>query len=386
MVTMSMSSPKSVFIVANTLFTVVNFRSELIASLQSRGYRVVVLCPSLCSLSSKEESVEKQLNGMGVKHVPINLSRQGIDVFAEFRLVRQLYKAFRFYRPYAVFSYTIKPVIYASLAAKLASVTKISSNITGLGYVFTDKSLKAKVIKIIVKLLYRAALRVNDVVFFQNKDDLNEFVESKMVNSKNAVLLNGSGVNLTFFKFNSDKSVCKGGRTNVLFVGRLLKDKGIRELLDAAYLLNSEKIKIILAGGLDDNPNSIDIASVNKAVSDGVVRYEGSVPDVRWLLEEADLFVLPSYREGTPRSTLEALSSGLPIVTTDVPGCRETVVDGYNGFLVEPYSHKALASKILELHQNPNLLHDMRLRSRELAEDKFDVSLINERIINSCNL
>ena len=383
---MSMSPPKSVFIVVNTLFTVTNFRSELVASLQSKGYRVFVLCPNYCSLSFEDEGVENQLNEMGVEYVPISLSRSGIDVFAELRLVRQLFRAFRFYRPYAVLSYTIKPVIYASLAAKLAGVPKISSNITGLGYVFTDKSLKAKVIKGIVKLLYRAALGVNTVVFFQNKDDLKVFAESKMVDSKNAVLLNGSGVNLTFFKFNPDKPVRIGGRTKVLFVGRLLKDKGIRELLDAAYLLRSENIEIILVGGIDDNPNCVDITSVNKAVSDGVVRYEGSVPDVRDLLEEADVFVLPSYREGTPRSTLEALASGLPIVTTDVPGCRETVIDGYNGFLVEPYSHEALASKILELHQNPNLFHDMRLRSRELAENKFDVNSINERIVNACKL
>ncbi|NRP53641.1 MULTISPECIES: glycosyltransferase family 4 protein [unclassified Marinobacterium] len=383
---MSTSSPKTVFIVANTLFTVINFRSELIALLQSRGYRVVVLCPSSCSLSPEDESVANQLNEMGVEHVAISLSRQGLDVFAELRLGRELYKTFRSYRPYAVLNYTIKPVIYASLAAKLAGVPVISSNITGLGYVFTDNSLKAKALKTIVKLLYRVSLWVNTVVFFQNKDDLKVFAESKMVNSNKAVLLNGSGVNLSFFKFNPDKSVRKGGCTKVLFIGRLLKDKGIRELLDAAYLLRPENIEIILVGGLDDNPNSIGIASVNKAVSDGVVRYEGTVPDVRGLLEEADVFVLPSYREGTPRSTLEALASGLPIVTTDVPGCRETVIDGYNGFLVEPYSHEALASKILELHQNPNLFHDMRLRSREMAEKKFDVNAINERIVSACNL
>lgn len=383
---MSTYSSKTIFIVANTLFTVINFRSELIALLKSKGYRVVVLCPNSCSLSPEGQSVESQLNEMGVEHVPINLSRQGLDVFAEFRLVHELYKTFRSYCPYAVLSYTIKPVIYASLAAKIAGIPIISSNITGLGYVFTDNSFKAKAIKAIVKLLYRLALRVNTVVFFQNKDDLKLFSESKMVCSNKAELLNGSGVNLTFFKFNPYKSVLKVGRTKVLFVGRLLKDKGIRELLEAAYLLRLENIEIILVGGLDDNPNSISIASVNKAVSDGVVRYEGSVSDVRGLLEESDVFVLPSYREGTPRSSLEALASGLPIITTDVPGCRETVIDGYNGFLVEPYSHEALASKILELHQNPNLIHDMRLRSRKLAENKFDVNSINERIVNACNL
>lgn len=342
-----------------------------------------MLCPKKCALSGDSLSSSDRIAALGAKHLPISLSRQGLNAFSELKLLREIYSYAKVHKPHYIINYTIKPGIYGSIAGRMARVPFIASNITGLGYVFTDNSTKARVIRSIVKVQYLVAFKFNKVVFFQNKDDCSEFLKLGLVKERQVGMLNGSGIDLQKFRLNNVRArKTEEALTRVVFVGRLLKDKGIRELLDAAEKLKDFPIKISIVGAHDNNPNCIERKAFDSAVSAGFVEYLGVLNDVRGVLANADVFVLPSYREGTPRSTLEAMAMSLPIVTTDVPGCRETVINEENGFLVPAYDSSELAQRILDLHLDREMAVSMGLRSRVLVEQKFDVVKVNETILS----
>ena len=282
------------------------------------------------------------------------------------------------------FSYFLKPILIGNTAAWLARVPRRNSLVAGLGYVFTDAGpgmppLRKRILRRCVGLLLAFAFRLSKQVFLQNEADRAYFVDRKLLSPRKAVLVAGTGVDLDHFAF----TPLPPGRARILFVGRLLREKGLRELMDAARILREAgaDCTIALAGGIDSNPGALAEAEVRQWVDDGLCEWLGNLADVRPELARAHVFVLPSYREGKPRSTQEALAMGRPVITTDAVGCRETVEPGLNGWLVPVGDEAALARAIADSITDRDRLMEMGRQSRRLAEERFDVRTINRLML-----
>ena len=289
--------------------------------------------------------------------------------------VRSLFKLLKKEKPDLVLSYTVKPVVYGSFAAWLARVPRIISMITGAGYVFAAETTKARLVRRIVSFLYKIGLYCSDVVIFQNEDDLNEFVTRGLVKKEKTSVVNGSGVNMEEFKKTDYPQ-----NLTFFMLARLLHSKGVREFLEAAERVKTRYpfVKFMLLGALESHQDSLSIDDLKPYVERGVVDYFGETDDVRPFFSRSSVFVLPSYREGTPRTVLEAMAMGRPIITTDAPGCRETVVDGLNGFLVPIKDVNALVEKMVWFVENVEKVPVMGQASWDYCRSKFDVRKVNE--------
>ncbi|RUO78391.1 glycosyltransferase family 4 protein [Pseudidiomarina taiwanensis] len=371
-----------ILILANSPFTVINFRTELIEELISLGHRVTVLCPSECSLISETNSLAS-FKKMGVMHIPLKIERTSDSLFGELRCIMSISNTVRKLKPYAILNFTIKANLYGSIAALFSRKTKVFSNITGLGHALAGVteiwSLKGN----FFKSLYRLALIRNEKVFFQNRDDLQFFSENKLLSQSKAVLINGSGVCTQKFKTGRKKNCVPPIR--FLFVGRLLRTKGILEYLEAAVQISKsrELIEFWVVGGADDNPANVEKSRLECYEKVNTIKFLGHRNDMKQVYEQCNVFVLPSYREGTPKSALEAMSMSMPIITTDAPGCRETVEVGANGYLIPTKDVAELVNAMMNFVEEPTLIDKMGAESRQMAIRKFDVKLINEKIIST---
>jgi glycosyltransferase involved in cell wall biosynthesis len=297
-----------------------------------------------------------------------------------------LVKLLRRLRPDIVLAYTIKPVIYGSLACRLTGVQRCYSMITGLGYAFMGGvGLRQRLVGKLAPLLYRTALAGNAGVFFQNRDDLALFVNTGLLRAQHkALVINGSGVDTDYFR----PAPLPAGPVAFLLIARLLKDKGISEYAAAALAIKQRYPDTIfrLIGPLDPNPAAISKEQTYAWHQAGVLEYLGEAKDVRPHLASCNVYVLPSYREGTPRTVLEAMAMGRPIITTDAPGCRETVTHGDNGFLVPVKDVGALAEAMQRFITHPEWIPRMGQRGREIAEIKYDVRKVNAAILRHMHL
>jgi glycosyltransferase involved in cell wall biosynthesis len=299
-----------------------------------------------------------------------------MDLISLFRLVFLL----RNIKPDVVLSYTAKPVIYGTIAAYLANVLHKVALIEGLGFAFTDSGstlkLKRKIICLAVSFLYKLSLRKAQAVVFLNSDDIQDFVKLGLVDLKKVFCLGGIGVDLNHWPV----SLPTLSPVTFLLVARLLHEKGVKEFADAAQLIktNYPTVRFILLGGLDSNPGGIKQCDVEAWVDQGVLEWPGHVIVKPWM-DQCSVFVLPSYREGVPRSTQEAMAIGRAVITTDSPGCRETVIDGFNGFLVPVKDSVALSKKMLKFVEDNSLIEKMGIASRKIAEERFDVHAINNK-------
>lgn len=358
-------------LVAGFADSVLRFRGELLRELVDRNIQVHVAVPGL----SGDPSVRKKLEDAGVQAHDIPLSRTGTNPLVDARLLWRLYVLIRQIRPDTVLSYTIKPVIFGTLAAWLARVPHRYSLITGLGHTFTGE--RTGLLGGLVQQLYGLALRKVDIVFFQNPDDQSLFYNRRILHKqKRSVVVNGSGVHLSEFRMES----LSDGPPRFLMISRLLGAKGVREYVAAARQLrkSTPQAKFRLVGWVDENPDAISLAELNVWVAEGDIEFLGRLQDVRLALADTTVYVLPSYyREGTPRTVLEAMAMGRPIITTDAPGCRETVIDGENGFLIPVKSVNALVEAMQKFIDDPELAARMGKRSREIAEEKYDVHKVN---------
>ena len=364
---------QKIALVANSAFTVLNFRKELIIEMLRRGYVVLVVCPRTCNLMNGAD-IEAEITKVGARFVPVEMDRNSTNPFKDIAYFWRLFKVFKRESPSYVLNYTIKPAIFSSLAARAAGVRFIFSNITGLGYAFSYSGIKGRAINIVVLGLYKMSLRFNKFVFFQNPDDKMIFVSKRLVDERSTVVLNGSGVDTKkFLRASGLPSNC-----SFIFIGRLLRDKGIFEYIDAAKRLKSrfQSIKFTIVGQLDNNQESLSESELESLVASGTIEYLGSVRDVIPLLEDHQVFVLPSYREGTPRAILEAMSMSMPIITTDAPGCRETVQDGWNGFLVPVGDADLLFEAMCKFAVSPGLASLMGSRSRVIATERYEVKSV----------
>ena len=369
---------KSVVLIANSGFTVINYRSELIIKLVALNCHVLVLCPQECPLMLGRDT-RTELNNLGAYFHPISLNRSGINPFADLWLLCSLWKILRSNSADIVLNYTVKPTIYGSIAARLAGVKTISSNITGIGSILAGKTLKNKFLATILKIQYSVALRVNSIVFFQNPDDRDFFVLSGLTKKTRVKVINGSGIDINQF---CRKNI-KPANASFIFVGRLLTGKGIAEYIKAAKVLKVKypEARFTILGDTDENPESLSKADIHSYSAQGIVNYCKATKDVRPALDEHQVLVLPSYREGTPRSVLEALAMSMAIVTTDAPGCRETVIDGVNGYLVDVGNVPQLVEAMERFILNPQLAELFGVKSRELACTKYDVQKVVDTIL-----
>ncbi|MGD6802086.1 glycosyltransferase family 4 protein [Rossellomorea aquimaris] len=350
--------------------TVYNFRGDLIRELSSRGYEVIVTGPNLDGIDKIKE--------LGVRFELIPLNKTGLNVFEDLKYLFKLIKLLRKEKPNVTLGYTIKPVIYGSIAAKIAGVRNINSMITGVGYVFTAKTGKAKVIKYFASLLYKVGLSCSDTVIFQNGDDLKEFVKTKLLKEDSCRLVNGSGVNMERFKPAEIPD-----QLSFFMLSRIMYSKGVKEFLEAAKRIKStnKNVRFMLLGAIENMQDSLSVKELEPYINDGIIEYYPETDDVSSYYKQCSVYVLPSYREGTPRTVLEAMAMGRPIITTDTPGCRETVIDGKNGFLVPVKNVNALVDRIDWFIKNKKKITSMGQASLELCQEKFDVLRVNQQMI-----
>ncbi|MCW7553164.1 glycosyltransferase family 4 protein [Endozoicomonas gorgoniicola] len=367
-----------VFISASYAPSLLNFRRELIVSFIDNGYKVHAAAPKV------DDDIKVKLDALGVVVHEVYMQRTGLNPLIDIMYCWSLVRILRDIRPSIFLAYTIKPVIYGSFAAFIAKIPTRFALITGLGFAFTSKvtGLKRLIVSISRKL-YKAALSRSTHVLFQNPDDRQLFTELGLVNIKKCGLINGSGVDLQHYQ-----AAPLPSNSVFLFIGRLLADKGIREFASAARIVkeSNPQARFLVAGWIDTNPTAIDQTELEEWINSGTIEFLGKLSDVRPAIRECSVYVLPSYREGTPRTVLEAMAMGRPVITTDAPGCRETVIDGRNGYLVPVKAVDELAEAMTRFIDNPALRATMGQESRLIVNDKYDVHKVNRSIMQQLGI
>ena len=378
---------KRFLLIASHPNSLTNFRWDLINKLKEKGFEVHTASPDL----DDSDPNKKRLNDAGSFTHNIYMQRTGMNPKSDLKTIKNLFQLIKELQPEYVLAYTIKPVIYGMIAAFYAKAPNRIALITGLGYVFQsgeNETKKVQFIKKITRSLYKLALSKSNLVFFQNSDDLELFKQlSILTPEQNSTVVNGSGVNTQTFAQVALPQV-KNDAIQFLFIARLLKDKGVEEYVAAAKLIKEKYPETIfnVVGYLDSNPSSISQQQLNSWIESGTINYWGRLSDVRPAIEAAHVFVLPSYREGTPRTTLESMAMGRAIITTDAPGCRQTVEEGKNGFLVPVKSVQNLASAMEKFITTPSLIEQMGQASRKIAETKYDVEIVNQFMFDQMNI
>lgn len=362
-----------ILIALNTAWNLVNFRSSLIAALVQSGYEVVTVAP--------KDEYAKRLPALGCRYVPLPMDNKGTHPGRDALLLWRFFSLLRHERPDVLLSYTIKPNVYGSLAAHMLGIPVVN-NIAGLGAVF----IKGGWLMRLVRSLYTLALSRSAKVFFQNDDDRRMFVEEGLVRREATDLLPGSGIDLQRYSPNpaskSDSAVIR-----FLLIARMLWDKGVSEYVAAALMIKQRhaNVEFCLLGFLDvENPAAISRTQMDDWVAENIVSYLGVTDDVRPFIADADCVVLPSYREGTPRTLLEAAAMGRPIVATDAVGCREVVEDGVNGFLCRVGDADDLADKMEQMIAlSPEQRAEMGRRGREKMERQFDEKIVIQKYLDT---
>ncbi|MCG7522717.1 glycosyltransferase family 4 protein [Ruegeria sp. Ofav3-42] len=355
-----------ILLLANSSFKLINFRGTLIRELVAQGHDLIAVAP--------RDDYTQDFEQMGVRFVDLKMSATGTSVPAELALLARVFRIVRQHRPDAILGYTIKPNIYGALSARMLGIPFLP-NVTGLGSVFDKDTLLSRV----VKFLYRTAFRRCPRVFLQNPEDLATFVDNKLIAREQACLLPGSGVDLQ--RFPATPLPGTGKNRCFTLVARMLREKGIIEFVEAARAIAPEfpEARFVLLGPYGGGKaGGLDEAEINALTKDGIVEYHPSVKDVRPVVASADCVVLPSfYREGTPRSLLEAAAMGRPIITTTQPGCKDVVDHGSSGFLCAPKSVESLADAMRNFLELGDVeMNGMGARSREIAETVFDEKIV----------
>ena len=372
-----------IMIVGNNVMTLINFRKDLIRHWVKAGHKVIAVAPEPSKQDrfkgfAYETSYAETLKSLGAEFKPWVLSRCGCNPLKELTSILKIVKLIRMYKPDIIFSYNLKPNIYASLATNLIfPKPRTYSLITGLGYAFRGICFKQKIVSLILSFLLHIALLSNTKVFFQNKDDRQLFLKKRIISEHKTLVVNGTGVNLEDFPFHGPFLK----QPTFTMISRMVWQKGVKEFIEAARMIKKKypSVKFLLVGPLSNNPDAIPEETLFDLVKDDSVEYLGPSNDVKEILTRTSVFVLPSYYgEGVPKTILEAMAIGLPIITTNNVGCKETVENGINGFLVQGKDFASLSQCIEQMIHNPQKLHEMGLQSREIAQSKFDVERINE--------
>lgn len=378
---------KKVILIGTTGSSFYGFRADLIKNLVSDGHQVYAFT------SEYTDACLDKIKVLGAIPICYELSRGGLNPLADIASTMELVKKIKSIQPDIVFSYFTKPVVYGSLAAKISQVPRVVGMIEGLGSPFTvhrhGQSSKMRMIRFVQVSLYRLVFPFLDKIIFLNPDDPMDLIEKNKISvKKDAVKVLGPiGLNLSDYQF---KEWDNTKTISFIFIARLIAEKGIFEFIEAAKKVKHKYPLAIfkVIGGLDhENPHGLTQKELDEMINSGIIEYPGFVTNVAERIQDSAVFVLPSYyREGVPRSTQEAMAIGRPVITTDVPGCRETVVDGVNGFLVPKWDAEALATKMCYFIEHPEQINVMGLESFKIAQEKFDAEKINLKLIEIIGL
>lgn len=371
-----------VVVIASLAYSLVNFRGALLRRMVEEGHRVVACAPD------RDAAVERALAEMGVLFRQVPMDRTGLNPWRDVATLSTMISLIRTERPDIVLAYTQKPIIYGGIATRLAGGrARFFAMVSGLGHVYGEENgVRRGAIRRLVSFLYSVAVARAAGIFVFNGDDAEEMLRHRIVTPDHAIMqVPGSGVDIARFM----PAPVPDGPPTFLLVARLMREKGLAEFVTAARLVRARHpdARFRILGPMDSNPTGVGKAELDAWLATGDVEYLGETRDVIPFLTDCHVFVLPSYyREGLPRSILEAMASGRAIVTTDMPGCREPVEEGGNGFLVPPRDAEALATALTRFIEEPGLAARMGTRSRRLAEECYDVKLVNEGLIQAMGL
>ena len=358
---------KKLFIVVNQDWFFLSHRLAIGIAAKDAGYDVTVVC--------EDTGVSEKIRNAGLKTIDLPIDKAGTDIKEEIKTFRFLYKLFRRERPDIVHLVGLKTMLWGSLAARLAGVKAIVSAVCGLGVLFDEEHAQSFMSRTILKVLRLTHNKKRVKVIFQNNDDRDIFINARIVKPKQCAFTNGSGIDLHKYEYTPepDSEVVK-----VIFTGRIVEDKGILVLIDAAKKMEAEykgKVQFLLCGGLDTNPNGITEEQLGSKCDGEYIQWLGYRKDILDLLKQSHILAFPSwYREGLPKSVIEAEAIGRPVVTTDSVGCRDTVIDGWNGYMVPVKDPYAVVVALKKLIDNKELRLELGRNAREFAVNKYDIT------------
>jgi glycosyltransferase involved in cell wall biosynthesis len=368
-------SDNTMLVIGSSVFTLVHFRLQLMQDFQLRGYKVIACAPV------ENDALIAKLTELGIGFEPLSLRHTSIGIINNIKSLFAIRKLIRLYRPSAILSYTLKPIVFGSFWAKRYNVKKIASMVTGLGYVYSGTTIKQRCLQFVLDRLLAEAFDINHAVIFQNPDDAQHFIAKGLVHQDKVTVVNGSGVDIAYYHPAPYPATC-----SFIMISRLLTEKGVADYVAAAEAIKLQypHLRFYLVGKRHNSPSSISQAQLDSWIGSGLIDYLAELDDVRPAIAKASVFVLPSYyREGTPRAILEAMAMARPIITTNMPGCRETVEQGVNGYLVPIKNSEALTQAMLTFIKHPESIIRMGQESRKIAEAKYDVRLVNRSMVQA---
>ena len=353
------------------------FRLDMMKSFMNAG------CEVLAVGDGAEEEWAPKFAELGIRYRSIPVQRNGTNPVKDLVTLRALHRLLKEEKPDKIFAYQAKTVIYGGIAASMCGIREFYPLIAGVGSVFLGDSPKQKLICSILVAEYKVGMRRAPKVFFQNRDDLKVFTDHGIVKEEKAVMLHGSGVNIEKFS-----PAALPEQPGFLCISRLIRDKGVWEYLDAARAIRARRpeVSCVLVGPFDTNPSAIKPEELQPYLDDGSVTYVGEQKDVQPWLKQCTAYVLPSYHEGTPKTVLEAMACGRPTITTDAPGCRETVADGVNGYLVPVKDVDAIVEAMEKMLDDPEKTAAMAAQARRICEDRYDVRKVNHTICQTMGI
>lgn len=353
------------------------FRLDMMKEFINNGHKVIAVG------SEPESDWYSKFYQNNIKYIQIYVKRNGINPIDDFKTFYELYRIIKKEKPDKIFTYQAKTIVYGCLAAKLNGIAETYPLIAGLGSIFRGEGTKNKIVKYIMQKQYRLACKYSAKVFFQNNDDKDEFINNNIIDSSKTVLINGSGVNLDKFRKAPFPS-----QPAFLFIGRLIKDKGVEEYLEASRIVKTKfpRVRFLLIGPFDSNPSALKKEDLQPYIDNGYIEYFGEQNDVTPFIAQCSTYVLPSYHEGTPKTVLEAMAMGRSIITTNAPGCKETVINGVNGYLVDIKDIQGIVDKMEYFLHNPDEGLIMGDASYKLAVEKYDVKIVNQVILKTMGL
>jgi len=366
-----------VFVLSSHTNSLFWFRMDMMNEFIRNGHDVLAVG------NLKDDQIQKKFQQNNILYKHIYVERNSLNLIGDLRTIIDLLRLFKENKPKKIFAYQAKTIIYGSLVARLLGIKEFYPMIAGLGSVFRGRGFKNLLLKKILIFNYRNVCKHSKMVFIQNNDDKNELINYGVVNPEKLVLTNGSGVNIQHFQV-----APLPAKITFLFIGRLIKDKGIIEYCEACKVIKTRypDVRCMLVGPYDSNPSSISRIQLEEYTKNDVIEYFGEQHDVRPYITQCSVFILPSYHEGTPKTVLEAMSMGRPIITCNSPGCRETVVNGLNGYLVEIKDVWGIVEKMEYFIHNSDVIPIMGADSRKIACNTYDVNIVNKLIVETMGL
>lgn len=357
---------KKLFIVVNVDYFFLSHRKDIALRALKEGFDVTII--------AEDTGKSKEIESLGLHFINLPINKTGTNIFQELKTFRFLYSLFKKERPEIVHLVGLKTILWGGLAAKLVKVKGLVTAVSGLGVMFSPEYNKKLMPKAILKVLRFIHNRKNTYCVFHNTDDIDLFIKNKIIDSKYCIRTMGSGIDLNQYKYKEEP---KSDKLRVLFTARMVEDKGVLVLIEAANILRDKyqgKVEFLLCGGLETNPLAVSKEKLNELCDGDYIQWLGKRSDVKELLESSHIFAFPSYyKEGLPKSCIEAAAIGRPIITCDSVGCRDTVVDGETGFLVPIKDSKTVAEKLDILFEDTELRKTMGIKSRKYAEEKFSI-------------